>query len=113
LVEGGIAGAKADFSNSLNAGLKGLLHPALEWGFEKSKTLARSAKGCHLDRSVMKRSSLTKISSAEWRDPEGVSSAMQIRGVLPGMRDPSCPRWKRIGEGRVRGENSLNQQSVT
>jgi len=37
---------------------------------------------CHLDRSATETLSQQEISGAEWRDPEEVSSATPIQGVL-------------------------------
>src|SRR5260370_11862873 len=41
------------------------------------------ASVCHLDRSAAEILPLQEIFGAEWRDPEEVSSAMQLQGVLP------------------------------
>ncbi len=41
------------------------------------------ASACHLDRSAAEILPPQEIFGAEWRDPEGVSSAMQLQGVLP------------------------------
>jgi len=38
--------------------------------------------GCHLDRSATEILSHQEIAGAEWRDPEEVSSAMPLQGVL-------------------------------
>lgn len=40
---------------------------------------------CHLDRSATEVLSHLRINGAEWRDPETVSSAMVLQGVLTKM----------------------------
>src|SRR5260370_30177754 len=52
------------------------------------------ASACHLDRSATEILPLQEIFGAEWRDPEEVSSAMQLQGVLPTLpvaTRPSAP----------------------
>ncbi len=46
---------------------------------------------CHPDRSAAE---IQEISGAEWRDPDGISSAMPLQGILPQIDSGYSPTLK-------------------